>query len=151
MIVRFLLSKFERRSLNVSSSMWTGILSKTLLVWRWIFFHTDEIRCVFKNIRIRAEKALILLHSFGKRISNQIPKLFDPIAINMQVTYNTCEKLFLCPLSCEKFLNDLKVFQALFPAFYKHWNFATANLFIFSLLSMIFSTHKDTRKITKIL
>ena len=37
--------------------LWTGIFSKTSLVWTQIFFkYTDEI-CVFKNFQIRADIA----------------------------------------------------------------------------------------------
>ena len=39
--------------------VWTGIISKTLLVWTEIFFYTDKKRCVIKNIRIRVDGALI--------------------------------------------------------------------------------------------
>ena len=37
--------------------VWTGIFSKTLLVWTRIFIYTDKKRCVFKNIRIRVDEA----------------------------------------------------------------------------------------------
>ena len=37
--------------------VWTGIFSKTLLVWTRIFLKTDKKRCVFKNIRIRVDGA----------------------------------------------------------------------------------------------
>ena len=37
---------------------WTGIVSKTLLVWTRIFLKTDKKRCVFKNIRMRVDGAL---------------------------------------------------------------------------------------------
>ena len=39
--------------------VWTGIFSKTLLVWTRIFLKTDKKRCVFKNIRIRVDGALV--------------------------------------------------------------------------------------------
>ena len=39
--------------------VWTGIFSKTLLVWTQIFFYTDKKRCVFEIIRIRADKSLL--------------------------------------------------------------------------------------------
>ena len=37
--------------------VWTRIFSKTLLMWKRIFFYTDKKRCVFKNIRIRVDEA----------------------------------------------------------------------------------------------
>ena len=37
--------------------VWTGIILKTLLVWTQTSCHTDEKRCVFKNIRIRVDEA----------------------------------------------------------------------------------------------
>ena len=54
--VKFRTEEFESSSVFV----WTGIFSKTLLVWTQIFFHTDKKRCVFKNIRIRVDEALVL-------------------------------------------------------------------------------------------
>ena len=39
--------------------VWTGIFSKTLLVWTRISLKTDKKRCVFKNIRIRVDGALV--------------------------------------------------------------------------------------------
>ena len=47
-------AKFECSSVFV----WTGIFSKTLLVWTRISLKTDKKRCVFKNIRIRVDEAL---------------------------------------------------------------------------------------------
>ena len=47
-------AKFECSSVFV----WTGIFSKTLLVWTRISLKTDKKRCVFKNIRIRVDGAL---------------------------------------------------------------------------------------------
>ena len=44
--------------------VWTGIFSKTLLVWMQIFLYTDKKRCVFKNIRIRVDEALISIVDF---------------------------------------------------------------------------------------
>ena len=58
-----LFSFFKARTEEFDSSsvfVWTGIFSKTLLVWTRIFFHTDTERCVFINIRIRVDGALIL-------------------------------------------------------------------------------------------
>ena len=46
-------AKFECSSVFV----WTGIFSKTLLVWTRISLKTDKKRCVFKNIRIRVDGA----------------------------------------------------------------------------------------------
>ena len=46
-------AEFECSSVFV----WTGIFSKTLLVWTRVFFYTDKKRCVFKNIRIRVDEA----------------------------------------------------------------------------------------------
>ena len=55
-------AEFECSSVFV----WTGIFSKTLLVWTRIFFYTDKKRCVFKNIRIRVDKALVdMIFNFG--------------------------------------------------------------------------------------
>ena len=45
--------EFESSSVFV----WTGIFSKTLLVWTQIFFDADKKRCVFKNVRIRVDGA----------------------------------------------------------------------------------------------
>ena len=42
--------------------MWTGIFSKTLLVWTRIFIDTDK-KSVFKNIRIHVDEALVFLSS----------------------------------------------------------------------------------------
>ena len=58
-IVKFQTVEFECSSVFV----WTGIFSKTLLVWTRIFFNTDKKRCVFKNIRIRVDEALICIFS----------------------------------------------------------------------------------------
>ena len=56
-----LLSFVEVRTLECSSVfVWTGIFSKTLLVWTRISLKTDKKRCVFKNIRIRVDEALVL-------------------------------------------------------------------------------------------
>ena len=55
-------SKFA--SINVF--VWTGIFSRTLLVWTRIFFYTDRKRCVFKNIRMRVDRA-----SYVKRTSKE--------------------------------------------------------------------------------
>ena len=49
--------KIRTVEFECSVFMWTGIFSKTLLVWTQIFFYTDKKRCVFKNIR---EVAVIL-------------------------------------------------------------------------------------------
>ena len=49
-------AKFECSSVFV----WTGIFSKKLLVWTRIFLKTDKKRCVFKNIRIRVDEALVV-------------------------------------------------------------------------------------------
>ena len=46
-------AKFECSSVFV----WTGIFSKTLLMWTQIFVYTDKKRCVFKNIWIRVDEA----------------------------------------------------------------------------------------------
>ena len=54
-IVKFQTVEFECSSVFV----WTRIFSKTLLVWTRIFFYTDKKRCVFKNIRIRVDEALV--------------------------------------------------------------------------------------------
>ena len=51
-------AKFECSSVFV----WTGIFSKTLLVWTRILLKTDKKRCVFKNIRIRVDGALYAGH-----------------------------------------------------------------------------------------
>ena len=51
-------AKFECSSVFV----WTGIFSKTLLVWTRISLKTDKKRCVFKNIRIRVDEALGCVH-----------------------------------------------------------------------------------------
>ena len=48
-------AEFECSSVFV----WTGIFSKMLLVWTRIFFYTDKKRCVFKDIRIRVDEALV--------------------------------------------------------------------------------------------
>ena len=53
--VKFRTVEFECSSVFV----WTGIFSKTLLVWTRIFFITDKKRCVFKNIRIRVDEASV--------------------------------------------------------------------------------------------
>ena len=52
----YLFLEFECHSVFV----WTGIFSKTLLVWTQIFFYTDKKSCVFKNIRIRVDGVLNL-------------------------------------------------------------------------------------------
>ena len=59
-IVCFLLSNFEQRSLNAAVSfVWTGdIFENTLRVDADIFY-TDKGRCVFKNIRISVDEALV--------------------------------------------------------------------------------------------
>ena len=48
-------AKFECSSVFV----WTGIFSKTLLVWTRISLKTDKKRCVFKNIWIRVDEASV--------------------------------------------------------------------------------------------
>ena len=81
-LVCFLSSKFDCRiSLSImefryrisncechSVSVWTGIFLKTLLVWTRIFLKTDKKRCVFKNIRIRVDGALIDIAPTGTKI-----------------------------------------------------------------------------------
>ena len=42
LILCFLLSKFEQKFECSSFFVWTGIFSKTLLVWTRIFFYTDK-------------------------------------------------------------------------------------------------------------
>ena len=57
-----LFSFIEVRSSHFAFSsvfVWTEIFSKTFLVWTKIFSCTDKERCVFKNIRIRVDVALI--------------------------------------------------------------------------------------------
>ena len=57
--VRVRTAEFECSSVFV----WTGIFSKTLLVWTLIFIYTDKKRCVFKNIRIRVDEVLDMFSS----------------------------------------------------------------------------------------
>ena len=55
-----LFSFIEARTAEFESScvfVWTGIFSKTHLVWTRIIFYTDKKRCVFKKIRIRVDGA----------------------------------------------------------------------------------------------
>ena len=61
LIVCFLLSKCEQRSLNAAtSSCGRGYFENAPRVDADIFY-TDEKRCVFKNIRIRVDEALATL------------------------------------------------------------------------------------------
>ena len=55
--VKIRTEEFESSSVFV----WTGIFSKTLLVWTQMFFYTDKKRCVFKNIRIRVDGASVFV------------------------------------------------------------------------------------------
>ena len=55
-------SQFNKQKLFVSDSsvsVWTEIFLKTLVVWTQIFSKTDKNKCVFKNIRIRVDEALV--------------------------------------------------------------------------------------------
>ena len=50
--------KVQKEELEYSSVfVWTGLFSKTLLVWTRIFSYADKKRCVFKNTRIRVDEA----------------------------------------------------------------------------------------------
>ena len=54
----FSLVKVPTEEFECSSVLvWTGIFSKTLLVWTRILFYTDKKRCVVKKIRIRVDGA----------------------------------------------------------------------------------------------
>ena len=57
--VKFRIAEFECSRVFV----WTGIFSKTLLVWTRIFIYKDKKICVFKNIRIRVDEAS-LIHAY---------------------------------------------------------------------------------------
>ena len=54
-IVELRTAKFECSCVFV----WTRIFSKTLPVWTRMFFYPDKKRCVFKNIRMRVDEALL--------------------------------------------------------------------------------------------
>ena len=77
-------AKFECSSVFA----WTGIFSKTLLVWTRIFLKTDKKRCVFKNIRIRVDEASIdplNLGIIGKKIgctSDGMPQIDSNLIIS---------------------------------------------------------------------
>ena len=67
LIARFLLSKFEQRSLNVAAFRVDGDLFENTPRVDADSFYTNEKRCVFKIIRIRVDEAL-KMSDFTKQI-----------------------------------------------------------------------------------
>ena len=100
-------AKFECSSVFV----WTGIFSKTLLVWTRIFLKTDKKRCVFKNIRIHVDGAIVLDPRFP--IILRIPMLLALLfPIILRISYSNAvfylqknnKKLKVC-LECQLGVN----------------------------------------------
>ena len=86
-------AKFECSSVFV----WTGIFSKTLLVWTRISLKTDKKRCVFKNIRIRVDEASIYL---AKKVHVDFDTVWDKNCVKFCMYSCISRPLKIIPAGC---------------------------------------------------